>query len=137
MTFKELEAIIGKQDQKLWVKHPNGGGWVAATAKVDASAFIGGNAWVSENAQVYGDARVHGNAQVSGDAWVKPVLFLLDSRGHGCTNCKHGWLKIGCEEHTFKEWRSKFRAIARKHTLTKVEFKEYKAIVGLFSKVGL
>ena len=50
-------------------QHPNGGGWVADTARVAASAFVGpgaqvfGAAWVSGNAQVSGDARVYGDAQ--------------------------------------------------------------------------
>jgi len=73
---------------------------------------------------------------VYGDAWVKPVLFLLDSRGHGATNCKHGWLKIGCEEHTFKDWKERFQAIARKHNLTDEEKVEYMAIIELFTKIG-
>ena len=41
-------------------KHPNGGGWVANTATVDASAFVGSYAQVSGNARVYGDAWVSG-----------------------------------------------------------------------------
>jgi UDP-3-O-[3-hydroxymyristoyl] glucosamine N-acyltransferase len=57
-------------------KHPNGGGWVADTAKVDETAFVGrdamvyGDAMVYDNARVYGDARVHSDAQVYGDARV-------------------------------------------------------------------
>jgi hypothetical protein len=43
-------------------QHKNGGGWVANTAIVEASARIGADAWV------YGDARVYGYAQVYGDA---------------------------------------------------------------------
>ena len=33
-------------------KHPNGGGWVADTARVDETAFVG------RDAMVYGDAMV-------------------------------------------------------------------------------
>ena len=51
-------------------QHSNGGGWVANTAKVHASAYVSDNAQVSGNAQVYGNAWVSGDAQVSGNAWV-------------------------------------------------------------------
>ena len=63
-------------------RHSNGGGWVAETAKVDASAHVGpdakvygyahvyGNACVSGYAQVYGDAQLYGFAWVFGDAKV-------------------------------------------------------------------
>ena len=39
-------------------RHPNGGGWVADTAKVANTAFVG----------LF--ARVYGNAEVFGNAWV-------------------------------------------------------------------
>ena len=53
-------------------KNPNGseGGWVAATAKVDPTAFVGSNARVYDTAWVSGNARVSGKAWVSGNAWV-------------------------------------------------------------------
>jgi hypothetical protein len=45
-------------------------------------------------------------------------------------------LKIGCEEHTFADWKARFPAIARRHNLTEEEVVEYKAIVALFTKIG-
>ena len=75
-------------------QHENGGGWVANTANVEATAFVGcdarvsgdaqvsgyarvsgdagvfGNARVFDGARVFDDARVSGNAQVSGYAWM-------------------------------------------------------------------
>ena len=57
-------------------QHPNGGGWVADTAKVADTSYVGPDAWVYGNAEVsgtarvYGDAQVSGTARVSGDAWV-------------------------------------------------------------------
>ena len=47
-------------------RHPNGGGWVADTAFVDATAFIGINAEVFGNARVLGDASVYDDARVYG-----------------------------------------------------------------------
>ena len=63
-------------------RHPSGGGWVADTATVAASAYVGpgarvyggaqvsGRAMIYGSARVFGDAWVYGGAQVSGDAWV-------------------------------------------------------------------
>ena len=45
-------------------KHPNGGGWVADTAKVDETAYVG------RDARVYGDAQVYDNAMIGGYAMV-------------------------------------------------------------------
>lgn len=39
-------------------QHPNGGGWVADTARVEETAFVG------PNAQVYGSALVEGGVQL-------------------------------------------------------------------------
>jgi carbonic anhydrase/acetyltransferase-like protein (isoleucine patch superfamily) len=58
------------------INWPNGGGWVALTAKVDETVFVGqaakifGNAKVSGNVKVTGFARIFGNAWVSGDVFV-------------------------------------------------------------------
>lgn len=54
--------------------HPNGGGFVASSAKVDASVYVGpdamvlGNATVRDNAVITGHAVVGENANVSGNA---------------------------------------------------------------------
>ena len=49
-------------------QHPNGGGWVADTATVSATAYIGPDAWIYGNARVYDNAMVYGGAKVLGDA---------------------------------------------------------------------
>ena len=49
-------------------RHSIGGGWVANTATVDASALVTSNAAVFENAQVLDHASVVGTAWVLGDA---------------------------------------------------------------------
>ena len=57
-------------------RHSNGEGWVADTAKVDASAYIGpfalvfGNAQVCSGACVFGKVEVYGDAKICGDAQV-------------------------------------------------------------------
>ena len=82
-------------------QHPNGGGWVADTARVAASAFVG------PGAQVFGAAWVSGNAQVSGNAetlktWHYLVVGPIGSEGVYATlaRTKGGGhrLSVGCWE---------------------------------------
>lgn len=51
-------------------RHTNGGGLVAATAQVDASAYIGPQAMVLGKAKVLGKARIEDRAVISGSATV-------------------------------------------------------------------
>lgn len=57
-------------------RHSNGEGWVADTAKVDASAYVGpfalvfGNAQVCSGACVFGKVEVYGDGKICGDAMV-------------------------------------------------------------------
>ena len=102
MNYIELEQKLGKQNEADW-HQASGGGWIYKDSKVDNEANIQDNAIVmssarvSGNARVFDDAIVFGNALVFGNAWEKSPLYLLDSRNHGATNCRHGWLRIGCE----------------------------------------
>lgn len=57
-------------------KHPNGGGFVAAGAKVDASAFVGPEAKVLGTAKVLGNARILDRAVVMGNATVKDEAIV-------------------------------------------------------------
>jgi len=52
-------------------EHPNGGGFVARSATVDASVWVGPNAQVLNAAKVRGHARIEGHAVVKSDAVVK------------------------------------------------------------------
>lgn len=52
-------------------RHPNGGGFVAETAKVDAGAYVGPDALVLGRARVLGTARVEDFAVVRDDATVQ------------------------------------------------------------------
>ena len=51
-------------------RHSNGGGFVANTARVDASVYVGENARVLGYATVSGNARIDGHATVTGSAKV-------------------------------------------------------------------
>jgi hypothetical protein len=128
-------------------QHENGQGWIANTAKVEKTVYVGPNARVSGYAQVYGDARVYGYARVSGyaqvygdawvsgDAWKTTPLFVQGSK-HGATNCRHGYIAIGCEVHTFAEWQANFADIGKKNRYTTKQIAEYKAIIELFVAIG-
>lgn len=50
--------------------HPNGGGWVAKSAKVAATAYVAPGAQVRDRAQVTGNARIEDFAVIAGDAKV-------------------------------------------------------------------
>jgi len=81
-----LMSTVARMDDSLALAdgapHPNGGGWVASTAKVDPTAYVApgamvmgaarvlDNASVEEFAIVTGGARLSGNARVGGQAFV-------------------------------------------------------------------
>ncbi len=66
-------------------RHPNGGGFVASTAKVEPSVYVGadakvfGYANVSGNAVIDGYAVVSGSARVSGNAVVKGHAVVAEN----------------------------------------------------------
>lgn len=60
--------------------HSNGGGFVANTATVDASAYVGPNAMVLDTAKVLGNAKILDYAVVKNNATVKDNAIVS---GHG------------------------------------------------------
>lgn len=116
-------------------QHKNGGGWVANTATVAESAYVGLNAQVYGDAQVFGSAQVYGDAQVFGGAWEKSPLYIQGTR-HAITNCAYGKLAIGCEVHTFVEWKKNFKSIGRSNNYSDAEIKEYGAHIAYAMRVG-
>ena len=126
-TIEDILSLFPGTTESDWKKHENGGGWVQITANVGATCriegIVSGNAWVS------------GNAQVFGDAWGISPLQIQGSV-HFATNCKFGHISIGCEVHTFAEWKTNFRSIGKKHGYTEAQIEEYGAIIDLFCKIG-
>jgi len=65
--------------------HPNGGGWVASTAKVAATAYVGpnakvlGSATVSDSARIEDYAIVKGSAKVYGNARVRENAMVFSN----------------------------------------------------------
>lgn len=57
--------------------HPNGGGFVAATAHVDDTVYVGKNARVLGSATVSGNARIDGYATVTGNANVSGNAVII------------------------------------------------------------
>ena len=70
--------------------HPNGGGWVADTAKVADSVYVGKNAMVLGTANVSGNVRVEDYAVVAGSAVVKDNAVIS---GHAVVN-GGGWIYL-------------------------------------------
>lgn len=73
--------------------HPNGGGWVADTAKVDESAYVGRGAMVVGASQVLGNAAIEdaaiilGRSVISGNAKVSGGAVLGDKIMDGYARC--------------------------------------------------
>ena len=122
-TIQDILQMFPQTTESDWKQHLNGKGWVANTAKVDATAYIG------PNALVYGDAKVYGNA------WKTSPLYVQGTK-HAATNCKYGWLAISCQVRTFDDWLENVEMIAREYDYTEAEVAEYRAIVNFMTKVG-
>jgi len=96
---RKLLQILGERQQDIHrqidglkgARHANGGGWVAASAKVSDTAYVGPDAMVLDGAQVLDDAIIEncavvtgpkavvsGNARVSGRAYVSGDVVLDD-----------------------------------------------------------
>ena len=116
-------------------QHKNGGGWVANTARVEETAYIGPDAQVSGVALVSGNAQVSGAALVSGDVWETSPLYIQGSK-HAITNSAYGKLAIGCEIHTFAEWKKNYKAIGKANGYTPEQIKEYGLHIAYAIKVG-
>ena len=136
-TLFRIQATISfksitKGDKGGWVEaeaNMYGDAWVYGNAKVYGNARVYGNAWVS------GDARVYGNARVYGDAWKKSPL-QIQGTDHFINICKKGFLKIGCFELSFMEWKKEFKRIGKSNGYTPTQIKEYGAYIDLAIKLN-
>ncbi len=90
-------------------KHPNGGGWVADTAKVDETAYVGrdarvyGNAMVYDTARVYGDAQVYDYARVYDNAMVGGYAMVYDNAMIGGYAMVYGNATVGGDTYRADE----------------------------------
>jgi carbonic anhydrase/acetyltransferase-like protein (isoleucine patch superfamily) len=113
----------------------SGDAQVYGNAQVSGNASVSGDARVSGDAQVSGNARVFGNAWVSGDAWETSPLYIQGTK-HSVTNCAHGKLAIGCQVHTFAEWKKNYKAIGKAAGYTSAQIEEYGEYIKLALKAG-
>ena len=104
VTFHRIQA---SKDFKN-VKKGELGGWIEKDENLDQS----GDAWVSGDAQVSGDARI-----------VKPPLLIQGTK-HTLTVIGEN-IKIGCENHSLKEWEANYKIIGKANGYTEVEISEY------------
>ena len=85
ITGAGIKQEQGNINTSIGTRHPNGGGFVASTAKVDPSVYVGpdakvlGYATVSGNAVIDGHAVVTGSARVSGNAVVKGHAVVAEN----------------------------------------------------------
>ena len=163
MTIEQLQKIFPTAAIDTWHQHPNGGGWVQNTAKVDDSAHVSGSArvsgdaWVSGNAHVsgsarvsgyahvsgnarvsgyahvYGSAHVYGNAHVSGDAWVLAPICFTGTK-HTIGVCASGIVRVGCHQMPIKEWLSKYESVGKSEGYSDAEIAEYKMYLDFISQ---
>jgi len=66
-----LDVLVPPKSKEPGAGHPNGGGFVASTARVDRTAYVGPRAQVLGKAKVLGRARVEDYAVVKDDATVR------------------------------------------------------------------
>lgn len=101
--FSETSRRLENLREVKGARHPNGGGFVASTAKVDATAYVGPNALVLGRAKVLGSARIEDYAVVRDDATVQDRAVV---RGHATVTGRatvkddarvgnHAWLQEG------------------------------------------
>ena len=155
-----IDCKWGKKGEKGgWVESENlkngnarvsGDAWVSGDAQVYGDARVYGNAQVYGNARVSGNAQVYGNARVSGDAWVsgnarvsgdaqvygdawEKSPFQIQGTMHFVTECKIGFLQIGCSCKTLKEWLKEYKGVGKSHGFTSEQIKEY----GIYIKMAI
>ena len=104
-------------------QHPNGGGWVANTATVDASAFVGR------------DAKVCGDAKVYGDAWVLNPLTITGS-AHTVSLVSYTQIAVGCKIHDFAYWLKNYKTVGKENGYTPEQIKEYGEILNYLVKAA-
>ena len=129
-------ATVG-DDAKVgnWVKVGNRA-TVGDGAKVGNWATVGDGAKVGNRATVGNGATV-GNWATVGDGAIfkKSPLYIIGTR-HCLSNCKPGYIQIGCQCHTIKWWLAHVEECGKENGYTDDECTEYRAYVELFAKLG-
>ena len=133
MTFEQLEKKYGKLERVDWKQHENGGGWVHKNATITDKVFVGQNAIVWSG-EISGTARISGGV-IYGGKWSTTPLFLTGSC-HSLTNCKPGYIQIGCHCKTIDWWVKNYRDIGKKEGYTDEQIAEYGLYIELFKKIG-
>ena len=108
---------------------------ICGNARIYGNARLYGNSWVYGNARICGNARIYGDAQVYGDVWKTSPLYIQGSR-NAATNCKYGFIQIGCICLSFAEWKKCHKEIGKENGYTPAQIKEYKKIIDLFLAIG-
>ena len=131
MNFEEIAKKNGIDVDLVgnYHQHQNGDGWVSNNAHIDNSAFIGENAWISDYARIYGNAKIYGNT------WKTSPLYIQGSKW-SLTNCKYGYIQIGCHCKSIDWWVANGLSIAKIENMSDDEINEYTAYIKLFQLIG-
>ena len=101
------------------------GGWAEKEDNIDPS----GDAWV------FGDAEVYGNARVFGDAWERSPVQIQGSQNF-INECKKGYIRIGCIELSFEQWKKDYKKIGKKNGYKPKQIKEYGLYIDLIININ-
>ena len=113
-----------------WIRHPNGGGWIHATARVHESAYIPPTT-VGEWATVGPRGEISPKA-----AWEKSPLFVIGPK-HPVFQPDHGYIQIGCRSEKFEWWTTpEAEEFGRKNGYTQEEITHYQAIIAFIATNG-
>ena len=104
-------------------------------AKVDGSVCVSGTARVGGTTHLSGLVRVAGDARIVDGEWTTSPLHIQGS-SYSLTNAKPGYIQIGCELHTYKQWLRLGPKLAKEARFTEKEIEEYMAYIHLFQRVG-
>jgi hypothetical protein len=107
---------------------------VFGNARVYDKARVYGDAWVYYKAKVYGEARVFGNCKLSGGDW-KDSPFYEEGTMWPCYMTSKSHFAIGCESHTFEEWRKIQSELEIKNNMTEKQCLEYRAYLDLAERI--
>ena len=89
-------------DGEKGAAHPFGGGFVAASATAEPTAYVGPNAQVCDGSYVLKNARIHGHAKVACKSVIGHYAFIY-GQATVCASCIDGYAKVGEDATVFKK----------------------------------
>ena len=115
-------------------------GGVMSGGVMSGGVMYGGEMWggVMYGGEMFGGVMFGGEmfgGVMWGGEWKTSMLFIVGSK-HSLSNCKPGYIQIGCQCHTFEWWLKHVEECGKENGYSDDECAEYRAYVELFAKVG-